>query len=276
MRTSPTHPTMLVRRFLRSIQKYGLRGALSHAFARIIRSLRNYGLRGSVFRAFRKAPPPPRKPAPPPHPFDLLHGTDTGGWITWDELAASTPSSFYVVASLGIAPSALAQAIEHLPCKLEELTFVDIGSGKGRAMIVAAQFPFRRIIGVELSSDICRIAETNIATNPEWGARTSILNQNAATVVYPEAPLLIFMYHPFFAPVLRKVLANLERQLRRSPRETWLLYADNPHYSRVLNKFPFLREISETSYKLSAEDAAAQMTGQAQLSFTLYSVDLSC
>ena len=83
------------------------------------------------------------------------------------------------------------------------------------------------------------------------------------------------MFHPFLAPVLRRVLANLEKQLRNSPRTTYLLYAHNPGYTHVLEKFPFLHELSETAHPLSAEDAAVDRFGLPHERFTLYSAVLT-
>jgi hypothetical protein len=82
------------------------------------------------------------------------------------------------------------------------------------------------------------------------------------------------MFHPFFARILRRVLANLERQLRRAPRETWLLYANNPRFAGVMERFPFLREISETRHALSPEDTAANVFQLPYERFTLYRADL--
>ena len=73
---------------------------------------------------------------------------------------------------------------------------------------------------------------------PEWASRITVINEDAAKVTYPETPLVVFLFSPFFAPVLRRVLANLERQLRRAPRETYLLYANNPRFTKVLKRFP--------------------------------------
>jgi SAM-dependent methyltransferase len=184
-------------------------------------------------------------------------------------------SGLYITAYAGIAPSALKQAIAGLPYRLEEFAFIDLGCGKGRALMVASDFPFRRLVGVEIASELCDSARANIARSPEWQARISILNEDATTCTYPDGPLLIFMFHPFLAPVLRRALANLERQLRRSPREVHLLYGRNPRYTKVMEKFPFLREISETAYSLSPEDAAVDYFNLTEERFTLYSVDLS-
>jgi len=279
MRFAPTPPLLLYRRFVRSINDHGLRGALVRSWQRLARSLSNHGLSGTLERAFVKAPVPAVSTEPArvrqPDPFDAAHGTDTAGYISGAAMQSVSMSAVYTTAYVGFPSSVLIQAIANVPISPEKFTFVDLGCGKGRALLVAATFPFPRLLGVELVPDLCHIAETNIATHPDWGSRITVLNEDATTFNYPDGPLLVYLFHPFLAPVLRRVLANLERQLRRSPRETYVLYARNPHYDEVLHRFPFLREISETIYPLSPEDAAADYFDMTEESVTLYSADLT-
>jgi SAM-dependent methyltransferase len=271
----PNPPLLLLRRLARSVEKNGVRGAVVRSWQRLVRSLGNHGLGGTLERAFVKAPAAPVREARPPHPFDVRHGTDTGGYISGADLQGVSLSGLYATAYAGVPPSVMTQAIAELPLRPAEFTFVDLGCGKGRALLVAAEFPFPRLLGVELATELCEAARANVASNADWSARISILNQDATTVVYPDGRLLIFMFHPFLAPVLRKVLANLERQLPRAPREVYLLYARNPRFTEVMERFPFLREVSESSYPLSAEDAAADYFDLAEERLTLYHVDLS-
>lgn len=278
MRFVPIPPLLLYRRFVRSVNDHGLVGALVRSWQRLARSLGNHGLSGTLERAFVKAPGPAHSKewvaARPPSPFDEAHGTDTGGYLSGAELQSVSMSAVYTTAYVGIQPSAFSRALSIVPISHEKFTFIDLGSGKGRALLIAAQFRFRGLLGVELSTDLCRIAQTNISTNPDWASRITVLNQDATAFTYPDGPLLIYLFHPFLAPVLGRVLANLERQLRRSPRETYVLYARNPRFE-VLRRFPFLREISETSYALSPEEVAADYFEMTEESFTLYSVDLT-
>jgi SAM-dependent methyltransferase len=211
-----------------------------------------------------------------PHPFDLLHGTDTGGYSSGGDFSATTLSAIYTTAYFGTTPSACKQALSALPVEFEDYTFVDIGCGKGRALLVAVQFPFRHLLGVELSSDLCTIARANIATDPRNIERVSIVNQDAIKLAYPDGPLVLFLFDPFVAPVLRRVLANLERQLRRSPRPAYLLYEWHPHtpgITKVINSFKFLKEISDTPYTFSPEDAAFDPFERTEENFTLYSIN---
>jgi SAM-dependent methyltransferase len=279
MKLTQTRSALLIRHFLRTVEIDGLGGALAQTCRRVSRSLGSHGLGGTLGRAFRSAPAVTAGVAPeqpePPHPFDLLHGTDTTGCYPGAVLPPTSLSALLITGYVGIGPSALTQAIAALPLRPQDFNFVDLGCGKGRAVLVAAQFPFRRILGVELDPELCRIARANVALKPDWAARISVLQQDAATIPYPDGPLVIFLFHPFFPRILRRVLANLERQLRPSPRETWLLYANNPRYTRVLRRFPFLREVSETRYTLTPEDAAVNYFEIPYERFTLYSVDLT-
>ena len=278
MNLTQTRPALLIRHFLRTVEIDGLGGAITQAFRRVSRSLGSHGLRGTLARTVHGAPAElaiaASEQPESPHPFDLLHGTDTTGCYPGAILPPTSLSALLITGYVGIGPSALVQAIAALPLQPGDFNFVDLGCGKGRAVLIAAQFPFRRILGVELDPELCRIARANIARQPDWAARISVLQQDAATVLYPDGPLVVFLFHPFFPRILRRVLANLERQLRRSPRETWLLYANNPRYTRVLRRFPFLREVSESRYTLTPEDAAVNYFEIPYERFTLYSVDL--
>jgi SAM-dependent methyltransferase len=94
----------------------------------------------------------------------------------WGEMVAVTLSSLYATGYAGVPPSTLGPALAALPIKHEEFTFVDIGCGKGRALFIAAEFPFRRIVGAELAVELAQIARANVALNPAWRERISIAN----------------------------------------------------------------------------------------------------
>ena len=224
---------------------------------------------------FRNQPAPTERPggaADFAHPFDLANAADTSGFIPGDQLATApltiTNPDLYTTAYYAISPSSLMQAIERLPGApetLSQFTFVDLGCGKGRALLVAAQYPFERILGVELYEDLCRVARMNTAAKPI----VTIVQDDAATVIYPQTPLVLYLYHPFLAPVLRKVLKNLEHQYKKSPRQIYLLYA-NPSYPRIMARFPFLHQVWDYAFPLSPEDAAADRHGITAEHFTLY------
>ena len=199
------------------------------------------------------------------HPFDRAMGVDTSGFIPGEALGNGSPSDFYTTAYYGISPSSLVEAIWNVPGDPHAMTFVDLGCGKGRALLVAARSGFREVIGVELSPELCRVAEKNTAGEP----RVRIVEADATEVTYPPGAMLLFLYHPFLAPVLKRVMKNLEKQTAKSGREVYLLYA-NPSYRKVMGKLHFLQEVWDYSLPLSVEDAAADRHGLTHEHFTLY------
>ena len=226
-------------------------------YRRLLHAVDNYGLRGLL-----PQPEPDFNQSDAPHPFDLAHGTDTGGHIPGERL---TPANLHNTAYYAIAPSALKAALAMLPEAASGFEFIDLGCGKGRALLVAAEFDFPRILGVELSPALCRTAESNCQRYP----RIAIRHQDAATLTFPATPLVVFLYHPFLAPVLRRVLANLEHHHRANPHPTYLLYANNT-YPKVFARLPFLQQVWDYSIPLSPEDAAADRHRITHERFTLY------
>lgn len=275
MKFRPTPPLLLLRRLARSIEANGVRGAAAHSCKRLVRSLRNHGFRGTFERAFRKAPvAPERAGSRLPHPFDLLHGTDTGGYISGADLSAVSFSAFFATGYLGISPSTLRPALASLLIRHEEFTFVDLGCGKGRALFVASEFPFTHVVGVEIAGELCETAQSNAQKRPDWAKRISVHNQDARTFVYPAGPLCLFLYNPFSASIMKRVIENLERQLRESPRPLLVLYAE-PTFGDLMASSPLLRQTADVSYSMSPDDAALNPFGRSEERFRIYTTDFA-
>lgn len=276
MKYRPTPMSLVLRNLARNVESNGLRSTAVGFLQRLFRSLRSRGIAGTLERAIRE----PAKSAKEsmllePHPFDLLHRVDTSGYISGANLSAVSLSGLYITAYAGIPPSALTQALTELPIQLKDFTFIDIGCGKGRALMIAAQFPFRHLLGIEIAGELCEVARANIATNAEWSSRITILNHDATDVTYPDGPIFLYLYNPFLAPILRRVLHNLEHQLRRSPRPAYLFYVMNPRYTEVMDSFPFLKEISDTAYPFTVEETAHDHFHRTEERFTLYTADIT-
>jgi SAM-dependent methyltransferase len=127
-------------------------------------------------------------------------------------------------------------------------TFIDLGSGKGRALLLASDYPFRRIMGVELLPDLHRIARENLARYKSEEQKCFALESNcgdAAEFALPPDPTLLFLFNPFPETVLRRVIGNLERSLREHPRGCYLLY-HNPLLENVLAESAALHKINGT------------------------------
>ena len=108
-----------------------------------------------------------------------------------------------------------------------QFTFIDMGSGKGRVLLMAAMYPFRHVIGVEVQPDLHAIAEQNIEMFDVSGrqcTRIESVCMDAREFQFPQTPLLVYLFNPFPDYVLRNVLENLGRSLAENPRITYVAY----------------------------------------------------
>ncbi len=146
-------------------------------------------------------------------PFDQQYGIDTSGLASLSSLdMLQHPNAVYAGA---YAPSSVSQVrtlVEKLDIKIDRFIFIDFGSGKGRVLLVAAQFPFREVIGVEFSRQLHEIALRNIARFPadQLHCRSirSIL-EDATAFVLPPSDLVCYLYNSFESEVLTSVVQRL-------------------------------------------------------------------
>jgi 16S rRNA G966 N2-methylase RsmD len=132
------------------------------------------------------------------------------------------------------APVAQAEALlDASPLAPERATFVDLGAGMGRVVMLAARRPFRAVIGVEISPALVEIARENLSTlrDPKRVVRdVKIVRADAAEYAFPRGDLVVFMYNPFHGPVLEAVL---ERLGGRTAGEVILLYHTPVERARI-------------------------------------------
>jgi SAM-dependent methyltransferase len=197
------------------------------------------------------------------HPFDLAYAVDTSGLIGGEDLPTPHPNAFWSTAYYAIAPSIFDQLIHELEFRMapdwSAFTFLDLGSGKGRALMLASRLPFRAILGVEISPDLVRISQRNLVnfSAPWQKCRTLEAREGDVTSFdLPPTPLVIYLYHPFATPALDAFLDNLERSLQNDPREALLLYF-NPALDQVFARHPALERQFLATFTMHAEDALA-------------------
>jgi SAM-dependent methyltransferase len=228
------------------------------------KSLEEKGAVGTAAMLFQKALRPPAKNLYPPkqyiavHPFDEQFGVETSGLIFAEDLRSGTKRDLYNTGYFGIAPSAFRQILDRLQLNFEEFTFIDLGSGKGRALLIASGYPFRSIIGVELSTKLHEISLSNLATfrGEKRCLDVRSIQGDATEFNFPAGPLVVYLWNSFDGPVFTAVLANLEATLAREPREIFILYIE-PTLDSVLEASTSWRKLWRAEFKMSDEDYAA-------------------
>lgn len=213
----------------------------------------------------------------PVHPFDQIHGVETSGLVPAANLVTGHPNDEHVTAYYGVAPSILRSLIDLWretppPEPIYSYTFIDIGAGKGRAMLVASELPFRQVIGIELNPAMAATARQNIhhwqqSHAADITARRPIpielLEQDALTFDFPSTPTLAFLFHPFEAPVLKQLLRRIETQFANRSNTLDILYV-NAECRTLLDKHPAFTRLFNGPVAMSPEDHAADLEAIAQ------------
>ncbi len=194
------------------------------------------------------------------HPFDAEFGTDTSGMIWAEKLRdRNRKPNIHNTGYYASAPSLFEQAMAKLDVDLKRFTFVDLGAGKGRVLLLASNYPFQQVIGVEFVPELQEIANRNISLYQPASRqchKVECVLSDVRDFVFPSEPLVIFMWHPFVGPVFERAIANLEQSIEQYPREVYLVYL-RPEFGHVLEASQWLHKVREEYLEMSDRDFAA-------------------
>ena len=176
--------------------------------------------------------------------FDFEQGMDT----TWSNVRLGTRfrEIFSGRGYQATDPVIFGEMMEGVDADLREFTFLDLGCGKGRALLLARTYPFRRIIGVELLPELSDSARRNISRLPaEEQGRCELLSMDARQYDFRPEATFLYLFDPFPPAVLREVLGNLARSVEQHPRPVLIGY-QNPVSEYVLESLPGFRKLGGT------------------------------
>lgn len=113
---------------------------------------------------------------------------------------------------------------------------LDLGSGKGRALLMAARYPFARIIGVEHSEQLAEVARRNVAALPTGlrPERIEVVTGDVLAYQVPDDVTVVYLYNPFrgqtFAAMMRRLIASVDR----APRTVRIIYLNAQEHDQLL------------------------------------------
>lgn len=177
--------------------------------------------------------------------FDRLHGTDTGGEIPLTRLGITPEAARHGNGVYrAISTSHFEDALRLFPHRYEDFVFIDYGSGKGKALMLAAAHPYRRIIGVEYSPLLHQQARLNLQRARKLvprHARIETVCANACDYLPPDDALVCFFFNPFDAVTWRVVLSRLQNHFLANQRTILIVYLnirDISELGDVFGEFP--------------------------------------
>lgn len=171
--------------------------------------------------------------------FDRAHGTETAAVLAGRALGPPvTPGGHLLAHYETTSEAAIRAPLDGLTIDFARFAFIDLGCGKGKPLLVAASYPFRRLIGVDISPACIEIAWRNLDRyGPERidTSRVELLCRDAEEFAFPEEPIVLYLYNPFPGSVLERIIANLEQSLAARPREAVVVYV-NPRALTVMER----------------------------------------
>jgi hypothetical protein len=181
--------------------------------------------------------------------YDWDHRVNTtSGAVSWRDRLLGVFHSPYQPTEPALFHEMLDALRQQSHLDFREFTFIDLGSGKGRTLLLASDYPFRRILGVELLPTLHQIALKNLKKYSNESQKCFVLESlcgDATDFPFPAEPTVLYLFNPFPEPGLRLMLANLEQSLQQNPRPVYVLY-HNPLLEHVLTEKTAFTKIGGT------------------------------
>jgi Methyltransferase domain len=225
------------------------------------------------------------------HPFDRMHGVDTGGLIYPEALAWGHEHDHESAGYYATAPSMFHQAIGRWSgllagsgYALGDWTFVDIGAGKGRVVMMASEYAFREVVGVELNPGLVKIARRNLrkfVRNRRNGLpgpqvrgiggtpSVQIVKGDALSFPLPDGPVVLFFFNSFEREMVRMWLERLFEAAIKRAAPIDLIYV-HPEHRELFHQTPGIELLADEVMPFSAEDAAADVFGVTMDRYSVY------
>lgn len=179
--------------------------------------------------------------------FDRKYGTDTSRMVDLQTLTIESPNVAYAGCGRyqAVTTGTFRQMLREGRFDPRRFVFLDVGSGKGRALMLATSYPFPRIIGVEFSRELVDIAVANLErfrARTGRGADIEVRCLDALDYALPREPIALFLYNSFSGPVMAAFLARLEAWLIETPHPLLVFYR-NPTCQEMFDRVPRLEVI---------------------------------
>jgi len=181
--------------------------------------------------------------------FDRKFHLDTCGLIDVADLSCDSGNQRYGTCYQPTPALLLKSLLSNLRKDWGDFTFIDFGSGKGRALVLASNFNFRRIIGIEFAKEMHEIAQKNLSAYRSDQQQCFSLESVFADATLFPLPLensVLYFFNPFKKEVMEQVLDNIEHSYLQLPRKIFLIYYQ-PLLSELIDRRQILRQLGNES-----------------------------
>lgn len=168
--------------------------------------------------------------------FDRARGTDTEGLVPLWRTRVHSSNSRFGTPYQATPEDQLIRALNFLDQDFRSFTFVDLGCGKGRTLLIATKLRFNTLIGIDFAEELVATAQANIA---KLGIKNATaLHGDAAEYTFPAAPLVVYLYNPFTEDVMRHVVQRLKTRIAQYPTQKLFVVYKLPRCARLFDECP--------------------------------------
>jgi len=187
--------------------------------------------------------------------FDRRYGTDTTQYLHRSDFDLDAEVADHA-RNYGASPDrTFLRFLRQQQLDYSDYTFIDLGCGKGRTLLLASQFPFKKIVGVEVEPAIhatclrniaIRFADSKVSQRP-----VEALCMSAGDYDFPDGNILLYLFNPFDEYIMRQVAQKLRRAVESTSRFIRIVYF-HPNHVKPLLALPKINLISEETFRCRA------------------------
>ena len=177
--------------------------------------------------------------------FDRKYGVETSGIVPLQNLTIQSEYD-HIKEGIWYEPMSVKifhQIMSHLRIDFTKYEFIDFGSGKGRVLLLASEYGFLKVIGVEFARELHAVAKKNVDIYNGFKKKLNKIETlciDATRFSLPNSPLVLFFYSPFRSLIMKRVLENLSNSLTLHPRNIMLIfYGLNPDTIDIIKSMGF-------------------------------------
>lgn len=182
--------------------------------------------------------------------FDRAYGTDTAAEVDSEKYSV-TPELMLHAVSYSASPDRLFRSLlRQQRLDFSNYTFIDLGCGKGRTLLLASQFAFRKIVGVEMELALVETCRRNIGLYMKCAMPASsieVLHMSAGNYEFPSGNIFLYLFNPFDEHIMSQVVAKLLSAITSEPRIVRVLYLHPNHVTSLLT-LPNIRLVEKRSF----------------------------
>jgi len=241
MTNSPSTVIGFPSKLQRAVRRHGIVGILKVAIGKAAGEINR--LRPSIRAKIRQGERRGQE-------FDERFGVDTAGYIHPSELMLNHPNQVHSVSYGASDPRDFRRAIASLPIDYTNFVFVDFGSGKGRVILLASEFPFKKVIGIEFSEELHRIAQDNIGHFCRNGcqcANVESICMDAVDYPLPDHDLVCYFCNPFDEALMTRMVSKIRESLLHCQRDIFILYY-NAKESHLFDRADCFEKVESTGW----------------------------